>query len=79
VARKHVCEFCGKVYTTSGAVLEHIKRDHLGKLSESSIEYLLELGVKPDKIVQFCKREKIKVDESKVFRIALKMVREGRL
>jgi hypothetical protein len=77
--RKHVCEFCGREYTTNEAVLEHIKRDHLGKLSESSIEYLLELGVKPNKIIEFCRREKVKVDESKVYKIAVKMVRKLRV
>jgi len=48
----------------------------MGKLSDSSIEYLLKLGVKPNRIIEFCKKNKIKVDESKVYKIALKLVRE---
>jgi len=77
---KYRCELCGRDdFSSLDSVINHIKTQHVGKLSDSSIEYLLELGVKPSKILEFCKREKIKVDESKVYKIALRMVREGKL
>ena len=74
---KHVCELCGRNdFSSNDSVIQHIKTQHMGKLSDSSIEYLLKLGVKPNKIIEFCKKNKIKVDESKVYKIALKLVRE---
>ena len=74
---KHVCELCGRDdFSSNDSVIQHIKSQHMGKLSDSSIEYLLKQGVKPNKIIEFCKKNKIKVDESKVYKIALKLVRE---
>jgi len=74
---KHVCELCGRNdFSSNDSVIQHIKTQHMGKLSDSSIEYLLKLGVKPNKIIEFCKKNKIKVDESKVYKIALKLIRE---
>lgn len=74
---KHVCELCGRNdFSSNDSVIQHIKSQHMGKLSDSSIEYLLKLGVKPNRIIEFCKKNKIKVDESKVYKIALKLVRE---
>ena len=74
---KHVCELCGRNdFSSNDSVIQHIKSQHMGKLSDSSIEYLLKQGVKPNKIIEFCKKNKIRVDESKVYKIALKLVRE---
>ena len=77
MGRKYACGLCPKRgFSSVDAVVEHIKSQHMGKLSDSSIEYLLKLGVKPNRIIEFCKKNKIKVDESKVYKIALKLVRE---
>ena len=74
---KHVCELCGRNdFSSNDSVIQHIKTQHIGKLSDSSIEYLLKLGVKPNRIIEFCKKNKIKVDESKVYKIALKLIKE---
>lgn len=71
---KCVCMLCPKSnFSSIDAVIQHIKSQHMGKLSDSSIEYLLSLGVKPGRIIEFCKNNRIKVDESKVYRIALKL------
>ena len=71
-----VCELCGRDdFSSNDSVIQHIKTQHMGKLSDSSIEYLLKQGVKLNKI-EFCKKNKIKVDEYKVYKIALKLVGE---
>jgi len=44
-------------------------------LSDGSVEYLLSQGLSPDRIIEFCRRNKIKVNKSKVYRIALKLVK----
>ncbi len=78
--RRRKCELCGRNdFASVESVVQHIKSQHVGKLSESSVEYLLSQGVKLDKIIKFCKENRIKVDESKVYRIAVKMVREGKI
>ena len=74
---RHVCELCGRDdFSSKDSVIQHIKSQHMGKLSDSSIEYLLRQGVKPNKIIEFCKKNRIKVDESKVYKMALKLIRE---
>ena len=74
---KHVCELCGRNdFSSNDSVIQHIKTQHMGKLSDSSIEYLLKQGVKPNKIIEICKKNKIKVDESKAYKIALKLIKE---
>jgi hypothetical protein len=50
----------------------------LGKLSEPSIRYLLELGISPRKILEYCQREKIKIDESKLIKIAQQVMCNGK-
>jgi len=73
----YTCQYCGKEgFSSISAVVEHIKKQHMGRLSEQSIEHLLRQGIKPDKIIEFCKENKIKVDESKVYKIALKLIKE---
>jgi len=81
VAKKGIpCGLCNRSdFASIDSVVGHIKREHMGKLSDKSIEYLLSLGIKPSRIVEFCKENKIKVDESKVYRIATKMMKEGLL
>ena len=77
---RYDCPLCPRSdFSSMDSLIQHIKTQHMGKLSDSSIEYLLTQGVKPDKILEFCKKNKIKVDKSKVYRIALKLVREGEL
>ena len=74
---RYVCKICGRNdFSSNDSVIQHIKSQHMGKLSDSSIEYLLKQGIKPNKIIEFCKKNKIKVDESKVYKIALKLIRE---
>jgi len=78
VAREHRCELCGRDdFSSLDSVINHIKTQHVGKLSDGSIEYLLRLGVSPKRIVEFCRENGIKVDERKVYRIAVKLVRGG--
>ena len=52
---------------------------HIGILDDESIEYLLKTGATPEKIVEFCKDNKIKVDKRKVYRIALKLAKYGEI
>ena len=74
---RYVCKICGRNdFSSNDSVIQHIKSQHMGKLSDSSIEYLLKQGIKPNRIIEFCKKNKIKVDESKVYKIALKLIRE---
>ena len=74
---KHVCKLCGRNdFSNNDSVIQHIKTQHMGKLSDSSVEYLLKQGVKLNKIIEFCKKNKIKVDESKAYKIALKLIKE---
>jgi len=78
--RTFSCDFCGRDgFSSVDSVVKHIMNEHVGKLSDQSIEYLLSQGVKPDRIVEFCRRNRVKVDEKKVYKIALKMVREGKI
>ena len=76
--RGHRCELCGKDgFSSSDAVVEHIKTQHCGKLSEGSIEWCLRQGITPKHLIDWCKRNEVKVDESKVYKIARRLVREG--
>jgi len=80
MGRKYRCELCGREdFSSLDAVINHIKTQHVGKLSDGSVEYLLEQGVNPKRIVEFCRRNRVKVDEKKVYRIAIKLVRDGRI
>ena len=75
---KYVCELCGRDdFSSNDSVIQHIKTQHMGKLSDSSIEYLLKQGIKPDRIIEFCSENKIKVNKSKVYKIALRLVGES--
>jgi len=75
--RKICCPLCErKDFSSINSLVEHIKNTHMGKLGDSSIEYLLSIGVKPDEIISFCKSERIKVDKSKVYKIALKLINQ---
>lgn len=51
--RKHACPLCGRTFTTSQAALEHLKKEHVGKLSDQSVEYLMEQGVPARRIMEF--------------------------
>ena len=74
--KKICCPLCGrKDFSSVSSLVEHIKNSHMGKLSDKSVEYLLSIGVKPDAIIEYCKSERIKVDKSKVFKIALRLIR----
>ena len=76
MSKKICCLLCGrKDFSSVSSLVEHIKNSHMGKLSDKSVEYLLSIGVKPDAIIEYCKSERIKVDKSKVFKIALRLVR----
>ena len=80
MGKKYSCSLCGRNdFTSNESVIQHIKTQHVGRLSEGSIEYLLSQGVSPEKLIQFCKENKIKVDESKVYKIAVRMVKEGKI
>jgi len=80
MVRRYDCPFCDRSdFSGMGSFIQHIKNQHVGKLSDSSIEYLLLNGVKPDDIINFCKKNRVRVDESKVYRIALKLTKEGKL
>ncbi len=43
------CNYCGKKVKD---VAEHLKREHVGKLSEESLQYLLKQGVPYFRIVE---------------------------
>ncbi len=74
------CPLCQRNdFASTESLINHIKSQHVGKLSESSVRYLLSQGVKPDRIIQFCKENRIKVDTSMVYRVAVRMVKEGEL
>ena len=74
---KKSCKLCNNdIFSNTDSLIQHIKSQHVGKLSEGSIEYLLLQGIKPDRIIEFCGRNGIKVDKSKVYKIALKLVKE---
>lgn len=74
---KILCFLCGRNDLSSvNSLIEHVKSQHAGKLSESSVKYLLEIGIKPNKLIEYCKENKIKLDESKVYRTALKLLEE---
>ena len=74
------CPLCPRNdFASTESLINHIKSQHVGKLSESSVRYLLSQGVKPDRIIQFCKENRIKVDTSMVYRVAVRMVKEGEL
>lgn len=75
MGKGYTCGICGRTFSSSNAVVEHIKSQHAGKLSDSSIEWLLKQGVKPNRIVEWCKKNRVKVDESKIWKIARKMMK----
>ncbi len=80
MARNHACQLCGRNgFSSNDSVIKHIKNEHVGKLSDGSIEHLLLNGVKPDKIIKFCRENRIEVDERKVWRIATKLAGEGKI
>ena len=69
------CKLCDNIFSSTESLIQHIRSQHVGKLSDESIEYLLSQGLSPDRIIEFCRRNKIKVNKSKVYRIALKLVK----
>ncbi|RLI83899.1 hypothetical protein DRP04_00270 [Archaeoglobales archaeon] len=73
MARKYVCPRCGREFTSSESEWKHFKNEHVGKLSDESIEYLLLNGVKPDRIIAHGAEPK------RVYKIARKLMKEGKL
>lgn len=59
---RYSCPLCPQNnFTSSKAVDEHLIRHHVGKMSRESFEYLLECGVPPDKIIEWCRRNGVKL------------------
>ena len=58
---KAKCPLCGRAYSNSTAVVEHIKKEHSGKLSQLSFDYLRSLGVPVEKIIRFCEENGIRM------------------
>ena len=61
--RRQLCPLCGKAFSTVDAVVDHIRKEHSGKLSKRSVEYLISLGIGMDKIAEYCKKEGIKLGD----------------
>jgi len=57
--RRFPCPICGRTFTSCESELEHIRRDHVGRLSKASFEHLIKQGVSVEKIREFCRREGI--------------------
>ena len=58
--RKYKCPMCPKSFTTIAALHEHMKKEHVGRLSPS-FSYLLWQGVSAEKIIEFCKRNGVEI------------------
>jgi len=59
------CNFCKnkRKFKNSEELLNHLKRVHAGKLSKESIDYLInEVKVPLKKVVEFAKKEGVKID-----------------
>ena len=51
---RYSCPFCPQSnFTSLKAVDNHIKERHLGRMSDSSVEYLLRQGVPAEKILKY--------------------------
>lgn len=60
---RYSCPLCPQNnFTSSKAVDEHLIRHHVGKMSRKSFEYLLECGIPPDKIIEWCRSNGIKLE-----------------
>ncbi len=60
--RRYNCPICGQNnFASLKAVDEHVMKHHVGRLSRSSFEYLLSLGVPVEKIVRFCGENGVKL------------------
>ncbi|MEM2716771.1 MAG: hypothetical protein QW455_04010 [Archaeoglobaceae archaeon] len=56
------CQLCGRKFTSNISAFEHLKREHVGKLTEESYRYLISLGVSHEKIADFCRANGIQLD-----------------
>ncbi len=56
------CTFRGRKFTSNTSAFEHVKREHVGKLSEKSYRYLISLGISAEKIIEFCKTNGVQID-----------------
>ncbi len=56
--RKYPCpiEGCNKTFTSSSAVVEHIRKEHVGKLDKDGLEYAVSVGIPPEKMFVYCDR-----------------------
>lgn len=61
--RQIKCLLCDRKFSSRTSLFEHIKKEHVGKLSRESYEYLIELGIPRDEILQFCERNSIKIEK----------------
>ena len=59
---KYTCPLCGRKLSSNSSVIEHIKKEHVGRLSNESFEYLRELGVPEERIVRFCRENGIELN-----------------
>ena len=60
------CNFCKnkRKFKNSEELLTHLKRVHAGKLSKESIDYLVnEVKVSLEKVIEFAKKEGVKIDD----------------
>ncbi len=55
------CNICGRKVNGEN-LIAHIKRQHAGKLTRESIDYLLSLGIGIRKIVEFARQEGIEIE-----------------
>jgi len=58
---KYTCPLCGRKLSSNSSVIEHIKKEHVGRLSKESFEYLRSLGVSAEKIIRFCEENGIRM------------------
>ncbi len=52
---------CGRTFTSSASEFEHLKREHIGRMSRESFEYAVSVGVPPEKLLKFCRENGIEL------------------
>ncbi|MEM2191372.1 MAG: hypothetical protein QW540_08100 [Archaeoglobaceae archaeon] len=56
------CRVCNKKFANTDSLIEHIRKEHCGKLSLESYVYLKMIGVATERILDFCEKNNIRID-----------------
>lgn len=61
--KRFSCPLCPQNnFSSATAVVEHLKKHHVGKLSRQSFEYLLSNGVSAEKIAEWCRKNGVEIE-----------------